>query len=320
MVHFDVMDVIMDANTFDTLVKSGNGVDDILQTLEEQVGSLQKICKYIVNIFSSHYCNLNIWVLNKFHSILRVIETSKAKEKRELVKVLLQIFTFLQFRTHASITSGDVDVQVIQQWIYVNTYHAHVTERHFESMLNDDILACFKLLEMLINVRDVQRTMYVLKHVVNLAIHTKPQHIFTNGNKDVDLLWILFEFIFMLSPEICKDFIGMARDIYFYKLQKTQKTVKMSRLPILFNAVYVCVKGEFRKKKYDIQGSSNRAEDRMDYLYIIPEVDVELINKLNSEKHERQCKKFQRKAITVSCKELERINHLKQNVNIVRKT
>lgn len=327
MVYFEVTDV----NTFEHMIKNGDGAgtsDDqtlqVLEVLEQNIGTLNKICKYLVHTYAAHYCDTNIWALNKFHSTLKAIEEVKPKEKRVLLCKVIDLFRHLSFRTYASITESVVNQDTIKQWMYGNTYHAHITDRYFSSVLNDETLACMKLLEMLISVGDVQRTMYVLKHVANLAIHTKHQHLFSNVNvnnkdaKDIDLLWIVFELLFLLSPANCKDFVGMARDIYFYKLVKTQKDAKISRLPILFNAANVCVKKRFRKKRFDLEVDAE--EDRMDYLYIIPEVDIDLIQRLRSEKDARHTQKFSRKYIAVTCKELERINQLKKNVHIVRKT
>lgn len=306
---------VNDINTFDHLIKTQD-IQGVSKTLQECLGTPHKTCRFLVHVFACHYCDTNVWVVNKFHTTLKQFETSKPKEKQELLKILLEIFTFLNFRSYTSITSGTINIDTIQQWVYGNTYDARITDRYFASMLNEEITGCLRLLEMLIMVRDIQRTMYVLKHITNIAIHTKQKSI--TSNKDTDLLWLIFELLFIISPEKCKDFIGMARDIFFYKLQKSQKDVKISRLPLLFNATHVCLKGKYTCKSFEL--SQDVECDRMDYLYIIPDIDIDLCEEVQEEKFHRHAQQTSRKTVRVSCKELERINHLKKNVNIVRKT
>lgn len=311
MAYLDVNDI----NTFSRLIKNQD-IEDITKTVQATLGTPHKTCRYLVHIYACHYCDTNVWVINKFHATLKQFETSKPGEKQELLKILLEIFTFLQFRSYTSITSGSINIDTINQWVYGNTYDARITDRYFASMLNEEITGCFRLLEMLIMVRDIQRTMYVLKHITNIAIHTKQKQMATNGH--TDLIWLIFELLFILSSDSCKDFIGMARDIYFYKLQKSQKDVKITRLPLLFNAAYVCLKGKYMCKPFQL--SQDVQYDRMDYLYIIPDIDIGLREEVQEERFNRHTQKTSRKMVSVKCKEFERINQLKKKMSIVRKT
>lgn len=301
--------IISNIPEFVYLLKSGDmtAVHDHLH--KSYKGERTKL-NVIIQYFCSHYIDSNIWPIAKIHKHLKDTENATPQALKQSSHYILALLSKMHYK--------DLDITFPTQDSVTEIMKTHNTGvPYFTTKYHDIFKSAFiehlTLFELLIRERKPKEAIIVMNYMFSL----KPASIFVITNPTPKpLSEILFDLFFeMASSAKTKDFIGYAKDLFFYNIKKEVKKT-LERLPLLYYSLIAAIKNHVKCKQLDIPPAYMSMNDRMSYLYVLPEYDTDICTQLDAIKERRSRAKQRLKAIDVNSKEYEKFEKLQNSISI----
>ena len=303
------MDLIEFFNYF-----KNNDIDDILKSMNQTLKGIKPKLSVFVNLYCTFYANTNLWLLYKVHSITQKIEEeSMSKKQSELLRNLCIYLKYSPYKEHSF--NIDVDINDIHEFVSIHTHN--VLPEIYSTSCNEHVTSLLNIFYKSIMIGDTHKAITIV------------YYLFPKPNKDVfitkgknDILWIIFDILLSIDTltSKCRDYVGMAKDMFFYKIGKCIEDRKR-RLPILLYSLVVITTMKTKYIKPNIPLTLSSIEDRMSYLYVYTYKDDDVRSVIDEDKYKKKQTNdiySMRKPIQVCDKEYEKVEKLRQQLHIIR--
>lgn len=280
---------------------------EVYELIDPMFKGVKTKCSFLVNVYCSHFIDRNIWALRAVHGIVQTIECEKSSKKAaEMTLYLISLLKSMRLHSYTAF-SGDVTKSDIEDVLYL--YDRRVgpgASEAYRELFLPEAYDAFSTLECLIKDKRVSDAV----HVFSFLLCCKQAQLFSKTG--CDIAWIVMDMIMTLPmSNEARDFIGCARDLYFFKLKEKQRA---QRRPALYIAVLVAAVGD--PKNRPLKGILK--DDRMSYLYVLTEVDSEVNEEVEKDRRRRSrstrgCKTFQ-----VDSKDYDRLERTRHSMSIIK--
>ena len=290
----------MDSSEFVKHLGSG----DASQVLE---GGDKTKCVFLTHVFCGVFVNCNLWVLERIHSMVKKIESSK--KNGETILEFINLLKHLRPRNFNILL--DVTKKEVDEYLYLNNAEGRKIVDKYREVFTPEGYDLFVLLETFIKDGEqrLQESITLLKYILGC----KNSVLFSSGGNN-DIVWIIYDLLLTLSPnDKIDDYVGYARDLFFYKIKKNAK-YRIERLPILFNSLIVVATKKVRYRSLGGVGGG----DRMSYLYVLTECDYNKLAEVQDEKRRMARLRPSYKSLVVNSKEYEKIERMRSSLAIIK--
>lgn len=263
-------------------------------------------CSFLVHAFCSALIDCNVWVVKNVHDIVCRIEKEDVNKKNiELNISFINLLRHMKPNKY-NIDFEDVNKSEVEQLMYFyNKTDISPLESHRE-VLREKIYDMLSAFCVYIKDKRVEDVITILKYV----LCAKYNEVFTAPGYDIVL--IIFNLIFNIvkNPD-AQDYIGCARDLFYYKLKHK---CRKERLPVLLTSVLVAINRSPKNKAFSL----SIKDERLAYLYVFTEVDLELEEEVINSKKRILRKKPQVRSFNVESKDYDKIEKLRQSLSIIK--
>uniref|UniRef100_A0A6C0BFZ9 Uncharacterized protein n=1 Tax=viral metagenome TaxID=1070528 RepID=A0A6C0BFZ9_9ZZZZ len=281
-------------------------IPDVFNELLLLHGTVKKMTKALVYAFCYSFHDSNIWSLNIVHNVLSDLENNKCNNHEGLC-VLIDLMQNIEQKNY-NIHTLDKDITI--SWLHSIHYDNSSVIDAYSTVIKDSFIDILSLFIHFIDTKDPKRSIIMLQHIFSL----KPKDIFVSPNNNI--YWFIFDILLNKTTNtICKDYVGITRDLFFYKMTKREH---QNILHVIYNCVLIVIHNRTKNQMIDISSLKvYKKADRMEYLYFLPNYDDELVNIVQNEKQKAQIA-TRKKTLNIKCKDLEKIKRLQAEMNIVK--
>ena len=271
---------------------------DFVRNLVEQVKK-QDICIYICHFLCDHVLTNNIWILERVKYYLEKIESCKTNDKDLLIKLIYSLLHLLGNSDKGNYTfyypneKHDMFQEDIKNIRYYSTFQVHDEITPLQSILTEEVYTLFNVLyeTFLYSVESkesIQKCFVIIRYLLTLS----PRQYIKGTTKKITT--DIIDFMFLLCVWYSKNtnctkeiatYINNIKDIYYYKLKKKDKLI---RINVLFYLVFVIINKKVRYQEIDYEGVNNIVDENFQKEDISQEVnDKSSSKKTKKDKKER---------------------------------
>lgn len=280
-------------------------IPDVFKELLLLHGTVKKMTKVLIYTFCCSFHDSNIWSLNIVHNVLSDLENNK--RNHESLSILIDLMRNIEQKYY---NIPIIDKDIITSWLQSINYDNSLIFDTYNTVIKDSFIDILSLFIHFIDIKDPKRSVIVLQHIFCM----KPKDIFVSPNNNI--YWFIFDILLNKTTNtICKDYVGISRDLFFYKMTKKEQHHIMH---VIYNCVSIVIHNRTKNQVIDISSLNvYKKADRMEYLYFIPNYDDELVNTVQIEKQKAKIA-TKKKTLNIKCKDLEKIKRLQTEMNIVK--
>lgn len=300
----------MDSSEFIQILKSKEP-NEVHTTLCAHCKGEETKCAFLINVFCKHLINRNLWVVSKLHeTILAMKQSESKKEKLKCTLELINILKYQKDRVYNIDLSG-VKKESIDQIMYVYTVDRTTLQCiQYEDIFTPETFDLVAMLETCIMNNRQGESITLLKYILSL----KSNAIFVKSS-GCNIIWILFDILILICGKqidtSMRDYVGICKDLFFYKVTAKQK---LDRLPVLFVCLIVTLNGKLKCHKQNIP----MQESRMSYLYVLTDIDKDVKEAVEIDRKRVATKVFPNRSLNVDLREYDRLEKLRQNIEIIK--
>lgn len=267
-------------------------------------GNVKKLCRGMIYLYCHSFHDSNIWCLNLVYNVVEAIENSKCASR---VKILIELLKILEPKIY---NFSNVDKDIVSDLLFKTNYRTCWVKERYANVIKDELIDVLSIFIHFIDIKDHNNAMIILRHILSL----KPKNVFRVVSND--LSWFIFEIIMLkTNSDVCTDYVGMSRDLFFYKTTKKEQACLQH---VMLNCLVVAIFNKTKNQEIDLQTLRiPYKENRMDYLYILPDQDEELKTVVENEKQKAR-KSLRKKLLNIKCKELEKLHRVQSGMNVVK--
>lgn len=290
-------------------------IDDIMKLLSDISKTIKQKILLMLSLYCQCYISSNIWLLYKIHTLIYRIEEENhsKKENDEYIKQMCLYFKYSDIKQtiiDLEVNNDDIHkILMIQSEFLIDQEKINILTQHTISLLNVFYVSLLY--------GHTSKAILIVKYILNKS----NKELFLKNHKG-DIIWMIFDMLLNIPhlPVNCKDYIGICKDIFFYKLGKNINE-RNERLTLLFYSIFVASSMKVKNKKVLLPIDMNNIEDRMSYLFIYTSRDDSinsLLEKCKNEKKKESKLYSHHKPVNVNDKEYEKLERLKEQTNIIR--
>lgn len=257
----------MDALLNDYLLNEVSNINqDFVKNLVSK-GKKQDICTYVCHFVCDHILSNNLWIYAKLKEYLQLIEMCKLSERERLVKLLYAMFhlignadkgTFTFYYPNEKSALFKEDIKNIR---YTDGMK-HIPElSQLQSVLTEETYTLLSImyeafLYSVASKANLQKCFIILRYFLTLT----PKHYIQGTTRGVTM--DIIDFVFLICvwygdnihcTESMRQYISLVKDIFYYKLKKKDKLL---RINLLFYLIYVIIEKRTHSQMIDYDGSS----------------------------------------------------------------
>lgn len=293
---------------------NSHDIDDIMQWMNDNIHGIKPKLNIICSLYCTYYIDTNIWSLYTFYNIIKKLDCEKNKKKQQ--ELLRDIYTHLKFKSYKKYNIIlDFDINDIHNLITLQ--NQNVLNDEYKNYCTEHTISILNIFLYSLLYENKQHAILCVKYLLSKS----NKELFLDPKSKNDIIWIIFTIMMSIEtlPTKCSDYIGIAKDMFFYQLSKNNQS-RIERLPTLFCSVLVCLTKSVKYKKVNIPLYMSNIDDRMSYLYTYTEKnedEYELISKLK-EKKKKEKHYIKPRALLIDNKEYEKIEKLREQLHIIR--
>lgn len=227
----------------------------------------QEICTFVGHFICDHMLSNNIWFYTKIKEYFQLIEECKPNEKDKLSKLMYALFHLIGngdkgiFNFHNPSEKSEMFADEIKKirYTYGNTDNADLDQ--LRSVLAEE---SYILLNVLYDIflysvqsqKDIQTCFLILRYFLSLP----PKQYLQGATRGVSMDIIDFVFLVCVwysETSQCtfdlRNYIVLIKDIFYYKLKKKDKLL---RINILFYLLYAIIQKQTSNQEIDYDGST----------------------------------------------------------------
>lgn len=299
-------------------ILQNNDIDGIADVIHEMAKSVKQKISLLCSLYCEFYVDKNYWFLHKVHSLLQKAENETIlKKQREYLRQLYSLFKYKTPRCISIDLTYDIrDIHTLLQ----NQTHMILPEM-FKTNCTEHAISILNILYQSVIYGDIQNAVLIMKYIMDKDT-TKQWKEFFQKEKN-DIVSVFFDVLLSLKelPQECRDYIGIAKDMFFYKLTtKSHNEQRIQRLSLLFYSIYIAVSMSISYKKIKVPISMSAMDERMSYLFVYTEKDEECSDMIleNKTKRKKDIQHTRCRSMTVSNKDYEKLEKMRQQLNIIR--
>jgi hypothetical protein len=274
---------------------------DFVKTLVQQV-KRHDICTYVCHFVCDHVLTNNIWIIKKVKEYLEVIDTCKQTERDKQIRILYSLFHLLGNSDKGIYTfyypheKSNVFLEDIKNIRFTSGTHDIHDLSQLQQVLTDEVYTLLNVMYecFLYSVEStvsLQKCFVILRYLLTLS----PRHYIQGTTKGVSM--DIIDFVFLICvwygdnvhcTQELKMYISDVKDIFYYKLKKKDKLI---RINTLFYLIYVIINKRVRNQEIDYEGANiiineviDKSKSETDS---VEEVDVKYKNKIKNEVHQK---------------------------------
>jgi hypothetical protein len=246
------------------LSEVSNITHDFVRQLVSKVKK-QDICTYVGHFICDHMLTNNIWILQKIKEYFEVIEGCKPAEKERVIKVYYALFHAIgnsdkgNYTFHYTNEKSALFINDIKDLRFSSGTSDKNDLSQLQPVLSEE---CYSLLTIMYDCflysveskANIQKCFLIMRYLLTLS----PRHYIQGTTKGVSM--DIIDFVFLICvwysntpqcTEELKSYITVAKDIFYYKLKKKDKLL---RINILFYMIYVIINKKVRNQEIDFDG------------------------------------------------------------------
>lgn len=230
-------------------------------------GKKQDICAYVCHFVCDHVLSNNLWVYTKLKEYFELIEGCKPSERNKLTKLVYAMCHLVGNADKGSYTfyypyeKSVVFTEDIKNIRFSNGLKEFAELSQLQPILTEEAYVLLSVMfeafmysvESKVN---LQRCFVILRYFLTLS----PRQYIQGTTRGITMDIIDFVFLICVwygnNPHCTDDlrqYIALIKDIYYYKLKKKEKVV---RINILFYLIYVIMEKRTINQPIDYDGSS----------------------------------------------------------------
>lgn len=291
-----------------------HNIDDIVEWMDANVNGIKPKLTLLCSLYCAYYIDTNLWSLYTFYKLIKRIDNERTMKKQK--ELLRDVYTLLKYKPHKTHSINlDFDIDDIHKLITIQ--NENTIDDDYKTCCNEHTLSILNVFMYSLLNNNKYNAIITVKYLLSKS----DKELFIDPKGKNDVVWILFTIMLSVDriPLNCKDYIGLAKDIFFYKLSKNSK-IRSVRLPILFYSVLVCITKNVKYKTVELPLSN--IDDRMSYLYVYTEKnddDLEMISKIK-ERKKNEKHYIKPRSLVIDSKDYEKIEKLRKQLHIIRMT
>ena len=254
------------------------------------------IVSYLISIYSAEYINKNVWTLREIYTHLTKIESKISTD--ELIETLSNIAVLISLNPRKSLhiySKELIDHEKIRNILFTNTYKEFNELAEFKDILKEEI---YGLLNIIYGNLVVHRNITQTFEIVNYILNCTRNKIFKNKS-EIDPIDYIFIILIKIHDNICKEYVILCKDIFYYRCKKPDK---MQRVNLLFYSIFVTIHKNHSDQKidYKVRKQLKDSASNYDYLFIKFNYDKQYMSELDTEKDRIHKSSSRYKDISVS--------------------
>lgn len=230
-------------------------------------GKKQDICTYVCHFVCDHVLSNNLWIYAKLKEYFQLIEVCKPSERERLVKLMYAMlhlignaekgtFTFYFPNEKSALFTED-----IKNIRYTEGTKNIPEMSQLQSVLTEEAYTLLSImyeafLYSVASKANLQKCFIILRYFLTLT----PRHYIQGSTRGVTM--DIIDFVFLICvwygdsihcTQDLRQYISLVKDIFYYKLKKKDKLV---RINMLFYLIYVVIEKRTINQMIDYDGSS----------------------------------------------------------------
>jgi hypothetical protein len=285
----DILEVIAE----NIEAKNADSIKKLLKHYLENVKNKVLFSSFMINYFSNHYINKNLWLLRSFAKEILSIETNKMNiNSYQNICLLLINNEFKNISLFVKGVKYDYDDQIEKMKQGFLKEYEDLSE--FKTVMTDECYTLYNILyRNILHCNGLSDCFVIIKYL----LMRKNREVFVDTNTKNNIIditfMILMKFInlnsnyvgktFRLGEDIC-EYVTLCKDIFYYNCKQKDK---LDRINLLFYMIYILIqrKVKYQEIKYEkIESEIKSHPKNVDYLFVLIKYDPYIINMVRNDK------------------------------------